>query len=197
MRAIVRAWRRARISEEEALQRLRRSAPERALALRESESNEQDRRERVRPNLDHCRCGRDRSQGTFNRLHRMIGRACARDPDHHQQQDEEKDEDDERQPLAQPLNAQHAARIAPTLAQVRPFAHDARVALFLLIGQAPLLLLFTLALALYLTAIELRQLRPHWKWWVWWLLLVALTHFVGYLALRIYVAYRRWYRARA
>jgi hypothetical protein len=71
------------------------------------------------------------------------------------------------------------------------------VALFLVLGRAPLLLLFTLALALYLTVIELRALKPHWKWWIWWLLLVALTHFVGYLVLRTYVVYRRWHRARA
>lgn len=58
-------------------------------------------------------------------------------------------------------------------------------------------MLFTLALALYLSVIELRELRPHWKWWVWWLSFVALTHFVGYLILRGYVAYRRWHRARA
>ena len=69
--------------------------------------------------------------------------------------------------------------------------------ILLLIGRASLVLLFTLALALYLTVIELRGLRPHWKWWVWWLMLVALTHFVGYLGLRGYVVYRRWQRARA
>ena len=57
-------------------------------------------------------------------------------------------------------------------------------------GSTPLLLL-TLAIALYLTAVELRELRSSWKWWVWWLSLVALTHFIGYLALRIYVAIRR------
>ena len=64
-------------------------------------------------------------------------------------------------------------------------------------GAVPILLL-TLAVALYLTVIELRELepRPHWKWWAWWLSLVFLTHFIGYLALRGYVAYRRR-RARA
>ncbi|MBW3593252.1 MAG: hypothetical protein KY396_06130 [Actinobacteria bacterium] len=54
-----------------------------------------------------------------------------------------------------------------------------------------LIVLFTLALALYLTLLELLGLRPHYLWWFWWLLLVFLTHFVGYLALRGYVAYRR------
>ena len=57
----------------------------------------------------------------------------------------------------------------------------------------------TLAIALYLTVIELREMepRPHFTWWGWWLSLVFLLHFVGYLILRGYVAYRRWHRARA
>ena len=77
-------------------------------------------------------------------------------------------------------------------------AHHARaVLIFLVLGRAPLLLLFTLALALYLTVVELRGLRMHWKLWAWWLLLVALTHFAGYLVLRGYVVYRRRQRARA
>jgi hypothetical protein len=61
----------------------------------------------------------------------------------------------------------------------------------------PWLLFLTLALTLYLTAIELRDFRPHWKWWAWWLSLVFLTHFVGYLILRVYVALRRRNTARA
>jgi hypothetical protein len=72
--------------------------------------------------------------------------------------------------------------------------------MFFLIPRAPdLLVLLTLAIALYLVVIELREMspRPHWKWWSWWLSLVFLTHFVGYLALRGFVAFRRWQRARA
>jgi hypothetical protein len=72
--------------------------------------------------------------------------------------------------------------------------------MFLLIPRAPdLVVLLTLAIALYLTVVELREMspRPHWKWWSWWLSLVFLTHFVGYLALRGFVAFRRWQRARA
>ena len=84
------------------------------------------------------------------------------------------------------------------VARARPiYDHAPAVLIVLLIGRASLVLLFTLALALYLTVIELREQRPHWKWWAWWLLLVALTHFIGYLALRGYVVYRRWQRARA
>ena len=58
-------------------------------------------------------------------------------------------------------------------------------------------MLLTLAVALYLSVIELRELRPRWKWWAWWLSFVALTHFVGYLILRGYIAYRRRNSARA
>lgn len=66
--------------------------------------------------------------------------------------------------------------------------------ILLLLGFAPPLVLLTLALALYLTVVELREMepRPHYVWWIWWLLLVFLTHFIGYLFLRAYVVYRRW-----
>lgn len=69
--------------------------------------------------------------------------------------------------------------------------------IIILLGHTPLLLLLTLVLALYLTVIELRELRPNYLWWFWWLLLVFMTHFVGYLALRIYAAVRRYREARA
>ena len=77
-------------------------------------------------------------------------------------------------------------------------AHDARgVFLILLFPVGQVVQLFTLALALYLTVVELRNWRPHWKWWIWSLLFVALTHIFGYLILRGYVAYRRRHRAHA
>jgi hypothetical protein len=65
---------------------------------------------------------------------------------------------------------------------------DDPVLILLLLQAAPLLMLLTLALALYLTVIELREMepRPHFLWWSWWLLLVFMTHFVGYLILRVY-----------
>ena len=65
---------------------------------------------------------------------------------------------------------------------------------FWLLGFTPLLLWLTLAVALYLTIVELREMepRPHYTWWIWWLLLVFMTHFVGYLFLRAYGVYRRW-----
>jgi hypothetical protein len=55
------------------------------------------------------------------------------------------------------------------------------------------IVLLTLAIALYLTVVELREMepRPHFTWWIWWLLLVFMTHFVGYLALRVYAFLRR------
>jgi hypothetical protein len=70
------------------------------------------------------------------------------------------------------------------------------VVVFLLLGWVPIPLVLALLLALYLTAVELRQLRENWLWSAWWLLLVFLTHFVGYLILRAYAVYRR-HRARA
>ena len=63
--------------------------------------------------------------------------------------------------------------------------------LFWLVGGIPIILLATLALALWLTVVELLQLRPNYLWWMWWLIVVFMTHIFGYLALRGYVAYRR------
>ena len=65
------------------------------------------------------------------------------------------------------------------------------------VNQGPAMLL-TLAAALYLTVIELREMEPtpHYAWWIWWLLLVFMTHFIGYLFLRAYAVYRRWNLAR-
>ncbi len=62
---------------------------------------------------------------------------------------------------------------------------------FLLLGYSPPLLLLTLAIVLYLTVIELREIRPNYGWWIWWLLLVFMTHFVGYIVLRVYAVVRR------
>lgn len=61
---------------------------------------------------------------------------------------------------------------------------------FLLLGYMPWVLVLTLVLALYLTVIELRPLHWHYTRWMFWLLLVFMTHFVGYLLLRGYVFYR-------
>jgi hypothetical protein len=73
--------------------------------------------------------------------------------------------------------------------------HDALTVLFLLLLRdapgAPVILGLTLAVAMYLTVIELRELQPHWKWWAWWLSLVFLLHFVGYLGIRVYGVWAR------
>jgi hypothetical protein len=66
------------------------------------------------------------------------------------------------------------------------------VFVFILLGWAPLPLILALVLALYLTVMELREMRLHFLWWAWWLLLVFMTHFVGYLILRTYAVYQRW-----
>jgi hypothetical protein len=88
-------------------------------------------------------------------------------------------------------------RTTASLAPAARLVDDPRVLIFLLLGFAPWLLLLTLALALYLTVIELRELQPHYAWWIWWLLLVFMTHFIGYLFLRAYAVYRRWDDARS
>jgi hypothetical protein len=68
------------------------------------------------------------------------------------------------------------------------------VLIILLLGFAPLVLLLTLAVALWLTVVELRELDLHYLWWAWWILLVVMTHFIGYLLLR---AYAFWHRRQA
>ncbi len=87
-----------------------------------------------------------------------------------------------------------------TVAPGSAFAHDGRVILVYLAPTAgQVIFLLTLLVALYLTVIELREMdpRPHFAWWGWWISLVFLTHFIGYLILRGYVAYQRRQRARA
>ena len=63
--------------------------------------------------------------------------------------------------------------------------------IFLLLGVYPWVLLLTWAVALYLTLMEARQQRLDRMLTLWWMLLVFLTHFLGYLALRGWVLYRR------
>ena len=84
----------------------------------------------------------------------------------------------------------------PPVAPSRGRGEDGAVLIILLLGFAPWLILLTLVLALYLTVIELLELRPNYGWWIWWLLLVFLTHFVGYLILRGYAYYQHREAAR-
>lgn len=70
---------------------------------------------------------------------------------------------------------------------------------FLILGWVPWPLLLALALAVYLTVIELREMKPSYLWWFWWILLVLMLHFPAYLLLRVYSLYlkRQAKRARA
>lgn len=62
---------------------------------------------------------------------------------------------------------------------------------FLLLGHVPWILLLALAIAVWLTVVELLELRPHYVWWFWWILLVIMTNFVGYLILRVYAYFTK------
>ena len=63
--------------------------------------------------------------------------------------------------------------------------------IFWLLGFYPVVLLLTWAVTFYLTFIETRSLRLDAIRTLWWMLLVFFINFVGYLALRAYVFYRR------
>ena len=65
------------------------------------------------------------------------------------------------------------------------------VILFVVLGHTPVILLVCLIGLLWLTWVELRNedLEPLVK--LWWGLLVLLTHVIGYLALRVWIAIRR------
>jgi hypothetical protein len=64
--------------------------------------------------------------------------------------------------------------------------------IFALTGQAPPILLLALAICVYLTLWDLWQekdlaVMPK----AWWVLLVILTHVVGYIVFRVWIAQRR------
>ena len=63
--------------------------------------------------------------------------------------------------------------------------------LFVILGQAPWILLLSLVGLLYLTWLDLREepLEPMVK--LWWVSLVLLTNVAGYGALRVWLAVRR------
>ena len=64
--------------------------------------------------------------------------------------------------------------------------------LFVLTGQAPPVLLVALGICVYLTVSDLwseQDLAVMPK--AWWVLLVFLTHVVGYLVFRVWIARRR------
>jgi hypothetical protein len=68
----------------------------------------------------------------------------------------------------------------------------AAMIIFVLTGQAPLLLVLTLVVMSYLTGYEMwkeRDLPLLWK--AWWVLFVFLTNFVGFGIFWIWLALRR------
>jgi hypothetical protein len=65
------------------------------------------------------------------------------------------------------------------------------VLIFWVLGVYPWVLLLTFALSLYLTFVETREQQMDRRHTLWWLQLTFLFHFVGYLALRGWVFYRR------
>jgi hypothetical protein len=65
------------------------------------------------------------------------------------------------------------------------------VLVFWLLGFWPWVMILAWAICGYLTLIEARQQRLDALRTVWWLLLVFFTHFVGYLAMRGWVFYKR------
>ena len=62
---------------------------------------------------------------------------------------------------------------------------------FLILGYTPVILLVCLIGLLYLTWVELRNEELESQVKLWWGLLVLLTHVPGYLALRIWLVFRR------
>jgi TctA family transporter len=63
---------------------------------------------------------------------------------------------------------------------------------FVLTQSAPPIMLLVLAVALYLTVMDLRQEDDlEFTAKVWWFLFVLLTHVPGYLIFRVWIAVRR------
>lgn len=63
---------------------------------------------------------------------------------------------------------------------------------FFVIFQAmPLLLVLLLAVALYLTWVDVKDEPVDFQIKIWWVLFVLLTHVPGYLVFRVWIAVRR------
>lgn len=76
-------------------------------------------------------------------------------------------------------------------ARSQSLRHCRTVLIFWLLGFYPIVLLLAWAVCFYLTLIEARQQRLDALRTLWWMLVVFFTHFLGYLALRAWVFYRR------
>ena len=67
---------------------------------------------------------------------------------------------------------------------------------FVLTGQVPPILLAALAICVYLTVWDLWSEELEFQTKAWWVLLVLLTHVIGYLGFRVWIAHRRGAGAR-
>jgi hypothetical protein len=72
----------------------------------------------------------------------------------------------------------------------------AAMLLFVLTGQVPPILLVALGICLYLTVWDLWSEDLEFMQKAWWVLLVLLTHVIGYLVFRVWLARRRGAGAR-
>jgi general stress protein CsbA len=67
----------------------------------------------------------------------------------------------------------------------------AAMLLFVLTAQVPPVLLVALVICIYLTVWDLRDEDMEFTHKAWWVLLVVLTHVIGYLVFRLWLAHRR------
>jgi hypothetical protein len=67
----------------------------------------------------------------------------------------------------------------------------AAMLLFVLTGQIPPILLVALVICIYLTVWDLWSEDMDFEKKAWWVLLVLLTHVLGYLVFRVWLAHRR------
>jgi hypothetical protein len=72
----------------------------------------------------------------------------------------------------------------------------AAVLFFVLFQSVPVILLLTLAGALYLTWYDIKDEDVDFQVKAWWFLLVLLLHVPGYLAFRVWIAVRRHRRGQ-
>jgi hypothetical protein len=72
----------------------------------------------------------------------------------------------------------------------------AAMLLFALTGQVPPILLVALAICLYLVVWDLWSEDLQFLYKAWWFSFVLITHAVGYLAFRVWLAHRRGAGAR-
>jgi heme/copper-type cytochrome/quinol oxidase subunit 2 len=67
----------------------------------------------------------------------------------------------------------------------------AAVFFFVLFQAMPVLLVLLLAVALYLTWVDVKDEPVDFQIKIWWILFVLITHVPGYLVFRVWIAVRR------